>query len=383
MSSDSKKTNKWFAAAVIAIVSIAAPALHAQVPPDVAAQLREIGTGVCVPETAKLYKPLQPMPPATGVTLMRDIPYAQDPRTIMDLFAPEKGSGGRPVLVYVSGGGGDKKVNGPDGGPFYDNIMYWALKNGMVGVNMQRRGGFGGGAAWDQPAKDVGLVVEWIRQNIKKYKGNPNRIFLWADSAGNGPVSTYAGHPEIAGPDGAAVKGIVLMSSPNFNIAPETVPQNSGAAAIAATASLSRNCGRPAGEGRGGRGGAQGGGAAAAAPGAGGARQGAGGPGGGGGGGGRGGAAAPPVGPATQLARSNLPGLAKGKIAVFMAWGELDSANILSFDEALKSALCKAGRCPTTAELIKDHSHVSLVFSPNTADDSVTGPILKWMKSVK
>jgi hypothetical protein len=33
--------------------------------------------------------------------------------------------------------------------------------------------------------------------------------------------------------------------------------------------------------------------------------------------------------------------------------------------------------------LIKDHSHVSLVFSPNTADDSVTGPILKWMKSVK
>jgi len=24
-----------------------------------------------------------------------------------------------------------------------------------------------------------------------------------------------------------------------------------------------------------------------------------------------------------------------------------------------------------------------LVFSPNTADNSVTGPILKWMKSVK
>ena len=70
-------------------------------------------------------------------------------------------------------------------------------------------------------------------------------------------------------------------------------------------------------------------------------------------------------------------------IAVFLGWGELDSRNILAFDYALKNALCKAGRCPTTAELIKDHSHVSLVFSPNTADDSVTGPILKWMKSVK
>src|SRR5215470_10210151 len=288
MSADAKKIQTWFAA--VAVAFIAASGAQAQVPPDVAAELRQIGTGVCVPETAKLYKPLQPMPPSTGVKVMRDIPYAEDPRTIMDVFAPEKGGGGRPVLVYVSGGGGDKKVTGPDGGPFYDNIMYWALKNGMVGVNMQRRGGFGGGAAWDQPAKDVGLVVEWVRQNIKKYKGNPNRIFLWADSAGNGPVSTYAGHPEIAGAGGASVKGIVLMSSPNFNILPETMPQGSAAAAIAATASLSRNCNRPAGEGRGGggRGPAQGG----AAPGAAGARQGGGGPG-GGGGGGRGGAGAP------------------------------------------------------------------------------------------
>jgi triacylglycerol lipase len=345
---------------------------HAQVPPDVAAQLRQIGTGVCVPETAKLYKPLQPSQPS-GVTVVRDISYAQDPRTVMDLFSAEKGSGSRPVLVYVSGGGGDKKVNGPDGDPFYDNIMLWAVKNGMVGVNMQRRGGFGGGGAWDAPAKDVGLVVDWIHENIKKYKGNPDRIFLWADSAGNGPVSTYAGHTEIAGPNGAGVKGIVLMSAPNFNILPETVPQGSNAAAIAATASLSPNCGRPPGEGRGGRGPARG----AATPGPDGARQGTG----GGPGGGRGGAAA--VDPAVQLERSNLPGLAKGKIAVFLAWGELDSPNILSFDEALKNALCKAGRCATTAELIKDHSHVSLVFSPNTADNSVTGPILKWMKSVK
>src|SRR5215468_628772 len=260
MSSDWKNTDKWFAtAAIVASVLIASPVVHAQVPPDIAAQLRQIGTGVCVPETAKLYKPLQQMQPYTGVTVKRDIPYADDPRTIMDVFAPEKGGGGRPVLVYVSGGAGDKKAGGPDGDPFYDNIMLWALKNGMVGVNMQRRGGFGGGAAWDAPAKDVGLVVDWVRQNIEKYKGNPDRIFLWADSAGNGPVSTYAGHPEIAGPGGASVKGIVLMSSPNFNIQPETVPQGSAAAAIAATANLSRNCNRPAGEGRGGRGPARGG----------------------------------------------------------------------------------------------------------------------------
>ena len=352
---------------IITTIIAAASGAHAQVPPDIAAQLRQIGTGVCVPETAKIYAPLQPKAPA-GVTIVRDISYAPDPRTLMDVFAPEKGGDNRPVLVYVSGGGGDKRVNGPDGEPFYDNIMLWALKNGMVGVNMQRRGGFGGGGlAWDEPAKDVGRVVEWVRSNIKKYKGNPNRIFLWADSAGNGPVSTYAAHPEIHGANGVAVKGIVLMSPPAFNILPETAPAPArGAADTSGRGALSTTCGRPPGEGRGGPGRGAAPGGAGGAPGR----------------GGTGGAAPAPVDAATQLARSNLPGLAKGKIAVFLGWGEIDSANIWTFDEALKAALCKAGRCPTSA-VFKDHSHVSLVFSPNSADNSVTGPILKWMKSVK
>jgi hypothetical protein len=163
------------------------------------------------------------------------------------------------------------------------------------------------------------------------------------------------------------VKGIVLMSPPNFNILPETVPAPARGAVPEASGrgALSTTCGRPPGEGRGGpgRGGAPGGGGAAA-------------------GRGGGGAAPAPVDAATQLARSNLPGLAKGKIAVFLGWGEIDSGNIWVFDEALKTALCKAGRCATSA-VFKDHSHVSLVFSPNSADNSVTGPILKWMKSVK
>ena len=154
------------------------------------------------------------------------------------------------------------------------------------------------------------------------------------------------------------------MSPPNFNILPETVQTapRGGTGASGPPAGLSTTCGRPAGEARGGvpRGGAPGGA----------------------GRGGRGGAGPEPVDPATQLARSNLPGLAKGKIAVFLGWGELDPQNIYAFTESLKNALCNTGRCPATG-FFKDHSHVSLVFSPNTADNSVTGPILKWMKSVK
>ena len=77
-----------------------------------------------------------------------------------------------------------------------------------------------------------------------------------------------------------------------------------------------------------------------------------------------------------------LAGLVKSKLPFFVSVAELDPPNIIGFAETLKSELCKAGDCPTYM-VFKDHSHISEVMSPDTADDSVTGPILKWMKSVK
>src|SRR5437667_371178 len=48
--------------------------------------------------------------------------------------------------------------------------------------------------------------------NISKYKGDPDRMFIWAHSAGNGPLGVYIGHPELHGPKGMGVKGAVFMS---------------------------------------------------------------------------------------------------------------------------------------------------------------------------
>lgn len=344
----------WLAAVAIA----AAGAAQAAVPPDIAKQLVEIGRGVCVPETAQIYRPLHPNPPYSGVSITRDISFGPDPKDVLDVAAPEKGGGARPVLIYVSGGAGNKLQGGPNGDVFYDNIMLWAVKNGMVGVNMQRHPG----EAWDDPAKAVGMVVQWVSHNIAQHKGNPKRVFLWSQSAGNVPVSTYIGHPELYGPGGVGVKGVVFMSAPAFNILPATPPPVQGGFGP---------CGQP------------GGGTAAAAPAGG---RGPGGPGGPGRGDGRGAGAGrgrgTPLDPATQLARSNLPGLVNSKLPFLVSVAELDPPNIIGFAETLRDQLCKAGRCPTFINF-KDHSHISEVMSPDTADTSVTGPILKWMKSVK
>ena len=339
------------------IALVGTVSLQAAVPSDVAAKLVEIGRGVCVPQTAALYRPLQQNEPYAGVKFLRDQSFGPDPMNILDVAWAEKGGGNRPVLIYVSGGAGNKLQGGPNGDVFYDNIMGWAVKVGMTGVNMQRRPG----TEWDDPAKDVALVVKWVHANIAKYKGNPNRVFIWSQSAGNIPVSTYLGHPEYYPDFGVGVKGAVLMSPPNFDILPVT-PQP------------------PAG----GRGGGACGGAPANPPG-GGAAKGGDGKAGFKGGDGKGGAKGGGRGqqdPAVQLARSNLPGLMKLKIPFFLASAELDPPGMTEFNQTLKEQFCKAGHCPTVM-VFKDHSHISEVMSPYTSDDSVTGPILKWMKSVK
>ena len=143
------------------------------------------------------------------------------------------------------------------------------------------------------------------------------------------------------------------MSPPAFDILPVAPPPVQGAA-FAPCGSPNGGSPSAAGAGRGG------------------------GPGGRGLGGGLG---APPD-PATQLARSNLPGLTGSKIPLMISVAELDPPNIIGFAETLRDELKKANR-KVAYVVYKDHSHISEVMSPDTADQSVSGPILKWMKSVK
>ncbi len=338
-----------------------AAALQAQVPSNIAKELLTIGRGVCVPETTKIYLPLHPQPPYKDVTITRDVKFGPEAMDVADVFAPEKGGGNRPVLIYVSGGAGNKLANGPEG-IFYDNIMLWAVKNGMVGVNMQRHPDTTGD--YYGTAKAVGMVVEWVRSNIASHKGNPERVFIWSQSAGNQPVANYIGHADLYGPKGVGLKGAVFMSSPGFNILPATPPQQQGGFGEPCKDPETGQAAAPAARG----GGPGGGGARGAGRGT-GAR--------GGGARGRG-----QVEEATNLSRSDLQGLVNSKLPFIVSSAELDPPSVIAFAETFRDALTKAGRAPTYLTF-KDHSHISEVESIGTKDTSVSGPILKWMKSVK
>ena len=88
---------------------------------------------------------------------------------------------------------------------------------------------------------------------------------------------------------------------------------------------------------------------------------------------------------ATQLARSTLPEYRRTPVRLFFATAELDpgiSGSMSPFYQTLHDDLCaiSADRCPTML-FERRHNHMSEVFSIDTADTSVSGPILEWIRS--
>lgn len=380
----------------LVLISIVAVAAEAQVPANIETELVKMGHIVDPPCTAKLYRPLMPAndirsdatPLYPGITVMRDVSFGPNPKDVVDIFSADKGPASRPVLIYVPGGAGNKiELQDVEANAFYDNIMRWATKNGMVGVNMQRHGG----REWDDGAKDISRMIQWVEANISKYHGNPNRMFIWAHSAGNNPLGTYIGRPELWGPMGVGVKGVIFMSPAAFDIAPiELPPPPPGSNPFAILANAGKTCGVKGGatssEGAlpGRKEGEPGGPDQpfGPPPGAQGRRAGGGPPRGFGG---------PPVDAATRLERSSLPELKKTSVKIILANAELDpgvdpnvDGGIMPFNKMLHDELCKEGpaHCPTLL-YFKGESHMSEVFSIGTPDKTVSGPILAWMKKIK
>lgn len=344
---------------------------HAEPPPDIEAALVKIGPIVDPVCTAKLYRPLMPKNDITskvpqlypGISVTRNQSFGPDPRDVVDIFSGKKGPSMRTVLVYVPGGAGNKiEIQDKTANAFYDNIGRFATQHGMVGVLMQRKAS----PTWDGGAKDISAMLQWVEAHIGDYGGNPDRIFIWAHSAGNVPLGTYLGRPELWGPKGAGIKGAVLMSGAPFNIAPATVPPLAPADVLGAAG---KTCGDKVG--------------LASAAGSDGALPGV--PPGGPGGPPLSADFIPPSGPpvsaATQLARSSLPELKKAPFKLLIVSGELDPQALLAWSKTLHDSLCEAGgeHCPKYL-ISKGQSHVSLVFSIDTPDTGVSGPVLAFIK---
>jgi hypothetical protein len=364
--------SRWLLGA--AAMSLAVVIGHAEPPADIESALVKIGPIVDPVCTAKLYRPLMPkaditsnLPqPYPGISVTRNQSFGPDPKDVVDIFSAKTGPANRTVLVYVPGGAGNKiEIQDKSANAFYDNIGRFATQHGMVGVLMQRKAS----TTWDGGAKDISAMLQWVEAHIRDYGGNPERIFIWAHSAGNVPLGTYLGRPELWGPKGVGIKGAVLMSGAAFNIAPAKVPVLAAGDVLTAAG---KTCGDKVGM-------ASAAGSDGALPGV---------PPGGPGGPPLRSDFIPPSGPPpsaeTQLARSSLPELRKAAFKLLIVSGELDPKSLLAFSSTLHDAICEGGstHCPQYL-IAKGQSHVSLVFSIDTPDKGVSGPVLAFIKGTR
>lgn len=118
----------------------------------------------------------------------------------LDVFTPAPGAtdAGLPVLVWIHGGG---YVAGSPASPWYDGASF--NRDGVVTVNVSYRLGFDGfGWIEDAPLNrgvlDWILALEWVRDNIAAFGGDPSRVTIAGQSAGGGAVLTLLTTPRAS-----------------------------------------------------------------------------------------------------------------------------------------------------------------------------------------
>lgn len=200
---------------------LAMPALAqmSALPPEVQAAIRAIGPTMGNEAVIRTGDALRPLIPESPAPTLADMRYGPDDRHRLDVFAPGSaalpvpGGGSRPVLVFVHGGGfvgGDKLRPGAH---FYQNIAAWAVRNGMVGVNITYR--LAPAHSYPAVIEDITAALAWVRQNIAAQGGDPARIILMGQSAGAAHVADYlARHADAPGVAAAVmVSGVYDVAS--------------------------------------------------------------------------------------------------------------------------------------------------------------------------
>jgi acetyl esterase/lipase len=182
-------------------------------PRAIAGAIRHLGSVISpavLDASQALYAPYHEQEPYSGVRVTRDIAYGSHERQRLDVFEPAQGTRHAPVLLFVHGGGfvgGDKKRPGT---PYHDNVALWAVRHGLIGVNMTHR--LAPDFPWPAGAEDVAAALAWLRANVIRHGGDSSRIVLMGTSAGAVHAASYVAHAEFHPEQGPGTCGAIFLS---------------------------------------------------------------------------------------------------------------------------------------------------------------------------
>jgi acetyl esterase/lipase len=120
---------------------------------------------------------LNTLEPKGGVTVTRDLAYADGPRQRLDVYAPSQPAAGRPVVVFFYGGSWDSGSKAD-----YAWVGAALARQGYVVVLPDYR--VYPQARWPMFLQDNALAVRWARDHAAAYGGDVSRLVLMGHSAG-------------------------------------------------------------------------------------------------------------------------------------------------------------------------------------------------------
>lgn len=150
---------------------------------------------------AREYGPTPQRRALAEITTIPEPSIPGDDILTVNVFTPRPGDAdaGLPVLVWIHGGG---YVAGSPASPWYDGRAF--SRDGVVTVTVSYRLGFDGfgwlpDAPHNRGVRDWVLALEWVRDNIAAFGGDPSRVTIAGQSAGGGAVMTLLTLPAAQG----------------------------------------------------------------------------------------------------------------------------------------------------------------------------------------
>ncbi len=142
-----------------------------------------------------------PAPPQSGYALAPAPAPGADPDNwlTVNVFSPDPGAAGLPVMVWIYGGA---YRAGASSLPGYDGTLL--ARQNVVLVTFNHRVGVEGYAYLPGVPANRGLLdqvaaLRWVRENIAAFGGDPDRVTVFGESAGAGAIAALLVMPDAAG----------------------------------------------------------------------------------------------------------------------------------------------------------------------------------------
>jgi len=144
--------------------------------------------------------PQPPYPPTVKLLLPPELATSGEDCLNLNIWSSDLGAAGQPVMVWIPGGVYAYHATGAS--PWYDGSRF--ARDGIVCVTIGYRVAADGFLYLGEGNANRGLLdqiaaLEWVRENIAAFGGDPGNVTIFGESAGAMSVGTLLAMPRAAG----------------------------------------------------------------------------------------------------------------------------------------------------------------------------------------